>query len=269
MDDFEIEKYQPYSIMGKTCETREIREKRIVWPKIEKNILNNKYKIRMVRKVDVSQVADLWRKSYPELYGSSKSYDWIYYPNQYESKITFLEDWEDAGENKIHCMSIVEDLATNKIIAASLLTKDDRNLHVEYSLGCVDPMHRKEKTGESLMIIAFEHLKKIEDETDAEYMTSFCETWHSITQYLCFKQWGWKIAGIFPGNVTRWAEKNQEYRGCTVHFYKFLNNGENISTKPEEWELIPEVKKLWDYIEELNKYSTNVKMREYIEKYYD
>jgi hypothetical protein len=118
------------------------------------------------------------------------------------------------------------------------------------------------------MIIAFEHLKLIEDETNAEYLTSFCETWHSITQYLCFKQWGWKIAGIFPGNVTRWSGENSEYRGCTVYFYKFINQGEKYSTKPKEWQMLPEIEKLWECLEELNSYSDDTKMKNYIEKYY-
>ncbi len=266
MENFNTEGIQPYSKMGITCETREIRIKQIIWPKFETSILDNKFKIRMLNKADTDEVSKLWRKSYPELYGSSTRYDWVYYPNQYGENIGFRENWDDGGNSKTHCMSIVEEVATKIIVAASMLTKDDRNLHVEYSLGCVDPKYRKEKTGESLMVIAFEHLKRIEDETDAEYMTSFCETWHSITQFLCFKHWGWKIAGIFPGNVTRWAGDNDEYRGCTVHFYKFINQGGKYSTKAEEWELIPEVKKLWDFLEELNTLSDDSKMMEYLEK---
>lgn len=268
MVNFDTTNNKTYSNMGKTCKTRVIKKKQIVWPKFEMDLPNNKFKIRMLNKVDTEEVSKLWRKSCPELYGSSIRYDWVHDPDQYEKKITFSENWDDADNDKIHCMSIIEEVETKKIIGASMLTKDDRNLHVEYSLGCVDPKYRKDETGESLMVIAFDHLKRIEDETDAEYMTSFCETWHSITQFLCFKQWGWKIAGIFPGNVTRWAGDNQEYRGCTVHFYKFINEGEKYSTKPEEWKLIPEVKKLWDYLEELNTNSDDTKMRNYINEYY-
>jgi len=65
---------------------------------------------------------------------------------------------------------------------------------------------------------------------DLRYVTVFCETWHNITQYLWFKRMGWKVAGIFPGNYTRWAGDQKEYRACTVHFYRLINNAERYST---------------------------------------
>ncbi|MHA2100331.1 MAG: hypothetical protein ACW99A_16770, partial [Candidatus Kariarchaeaceae archaeon] len=77
--------------MGVTCESREIGNKRIIWPKFEKNILNNKFRIRMLSKADVDEVSELWRMSYPELYGSSSRYDWVYYSDQYDRKIAFQE----------------------------------------------------------------------------------------------------------------------------------------------------------------------------------
>jgi hypothetical protein len=67
---------------------------------------------------------------------------------------------------------------------------------------------------------------------------------------------GWKIAGIFPGNFTRWAGGEKEYRGCTIHFYRFLNNGDKISTKPEEWDLLPEIRDLYDFMEKINAQSS-------------
>ncbi|MFV2016275.1 MAG: hypothetical protein ACC656_12655, partial [Candidatus Heimdallarchaeota archaeon] len=153
MQNFNTETNQPYAKMGTTCETREIEKKQIIWPKFEKSILGNKFKIRMLHRIDAEEVSMLWRRSYPELYGSSIRYDWVFYPTKYEEKIAFLDNWDAALNDKIHCMSIVEELETKKIIAASMLTKDDQNLQVEYSLGCVDPDYRKEKTGEGLMVI--------------------------------------------------------------------------------------------------------------------
>jgi hypothetical protein len=267
MQGINIDNYKPYKKMGQTCETREISEKKIIWPYFEREIYDGSYKIRMLKESEVDEIAELWRISYPELYGSSNRYEWVLYPQKYNRKIAFQETWEQESSAK-QCMSVLEDLNTGNIINASLFTKDDRNLHVEYSLGCIHPDYREGGKGDSLVVVAFEYLKAIEDNTDTEYMTSFCETWHSITQYLCFKQWGWKIAGIFPGQVTRWNGDNLEYRGCTVHFYKFLGDAEKFATKPEEWKLIPEVNKVWDILEEINCHSSDTKMREYLNENY-
>jgi len=93
---------------------------------------------------------------------------------------------------------------------------------------------------------------KIAIKSGAEYFTTFCETWHDITQNWCIKG-GWKIAGIFPGNFTRWHGNNQEYRGCEVHFYKFVGDGEKYTTKPEEWHLAPEARDVWEILEKVNR----------------
>ena len=87
----------------------------------------------------------------------------------------------------------------------------------------------------------------------AEYLTTFLETWHTITQARTLKIGeGWKIAGIFPGNFTRWNGDNQEYRACEIYLYKFLNEGEKYATKPEEWQLHPEIRRLWECLENVN-----------------
>lgn len=96
-------------------------------------------------------------------------------------------------------------------------------------------------------------IRIMEDESGAEYFSAFCETWHSITQFICFKRWGWKIAGIFPGQFTRWRRDNLEYRGCTVHFYKLVKKGLEFATGPSDWKLLPEVRELWETLEEINK----------------
>ena len=73
-------------------------------------------------------------------------------------------------------------------------------------------------------------------DSGAEYFTTFCETWHDITQNWCIGG-GWKIAGIFPGNFIRCNDDGEEYRGCTVHFYKFAGKSVHCVTRPEEWPL--------------------------------
>ena len=46
--------------------------------------------------------------------------------------------------------------------------------------------------------------------------------------------------------------EGEEYRGCTVHFYKFAGKGARYSTRPEEWRLDPEVREVWEAMEQVN-----------------
>lgn len=50
---------------------------------------------------------------------------------------------------------------------------------------------------------------------------------------------GWKIAGIFTGNLTRWNRDNQEYRACEVSLYQFINDGKNMPRSPRSSSFTP------------------------------
>ena len=247
---------KPFRKMDKTVKTREINDKRVTWPFIEKTYGNNEIQLRVIEKKDISEVSELWKKCYGELYGSSLKYDWVLYPERYEETVALRENWETDKIEKNFCMVVWENVNVKKIVGAWALWKDDRNLQIEFSIGIADPDFKKEKNREtSLIVRSKDFINLIEKESGAEYLTSFCETWHNKTQYLCFKQWGFKIAGIFPGQYTRWNGDQNEYRGCEVHFYKFLGDCEKYITKFEEWSILPEFKKIWDALEEVNKLS--------------
>jgi len=252
----DMSRYKPFREMGKTCKTREIKEKRVVWPKFYlESYFNGRFRARVLRLSDVEEVAELWRIGYPEVYGSN--YDFVLYPEEIREKVALEERWERDKYEKRHCMVIAEEISTKKIVSCALLTKDDKNLEIEYSMLTTHPDYRGQhvRLGISLAIE-----QKIA-ESGAEYLTTFLETWHDITQKLCIRR-GWKIAGIFPGRFTRWAGNNKEYRGCVVYMYRFINKGEEYATKPEEWSLADEVKEVWECLEKINK-----KIEENAEKY--
>ena len=184
MQLIDMDKYRPFAKMGKTCQTREIREKKVIWPYAEKDHFGGKFKSRFICRADIDEVAELWRVSYPEIYGSS--YEWIFFPEEYEDKVALKEAWEKDSVNKIYCMSVVEEVETKKLVAVALWTKDDKNLHVELTFGAIPPDYRKGKMGNKIVITGLEGYK-ILDESGAEYLTCFCETWHNISQYLCLK----------------------------------------------------------------------------------
>lgn len=258
-----MDKCRPYAKMGRTCKTRAIPEKKVIWPDINKDILQGKFKIRPLCRGDINKVVELWKMSYPELYGGS--HEWMLIPEEYEEKVTMQETWKDDSVNKKYAMIVIEEIETGNIITATLFTKDDKNLHVDGTFGAMHPDYRTGKTGISLWTEAMAVYKWIED-SGAEYITFMCETWHPITQFFAFKQLGFKIAGIFPGQFTRWCGGQEEYRACEVHFYKFIGDGAKYTTKHEEWELIPAAKKLWDVLEEINKESDDEWLRKLKEK---
>jgi len=254
MKQIDMTPYQPYKKMGKSCELREIRDKKIVWPLIDQvDQQNPNFRLRAITRNDLDAVAELWRASYPEVYGSV--HEWILDPKEYEERVAFAENWADHSVSRPHAVMVGEDIAAKKIVMSSIYTKWDQNLQVEASFIAIHPDARKGKIGDSIWSNLASFYKWLEG-SGAEYVTVFCETWHNITQYIWFKRLGWKIAGIFPGNFTRWAGGTTEYRGCTVHFYRLLNDGEKYSVTSEEWDLLPEVKELWDFMERINAQSS-------------
>lgn len=250
MKQIDMTPYQPYREMGKSCELRKIEDKKVVWPLIDHMDPDNQnFRLRTITRSDLEAVAELWRASYPEVYGSI--HEWILDPKEYEERVAFAENWEEHSVTRPNAVMVGEDLQSNKIVMSSIYTKWDLNLQVEASFIAIHPDYRKGPIAASIWSNLASFYKWLEG-SGAEYVTVFCETWHNTTQYIWFKRLGWKIAGIFPGNFTRWTGDGKEYRACTVHFYRFLNDGDKISTRPEEWDLLPEVRELWDFIEKIN-----------------
>jgi GNAT superfamily N-acetyltransferase len=218
------------------------------WLKPESEpVLGGRFRVRPLSRGDFEAAAELWRQAYPEVYGSC--HDFLLYPEEYESRLALVETWEADALGKPGCMLLAEEVATSRLAAATLMTKFDQNLQIEYTFAGTHPDYRRL----GLMGALGRVMDRLVRASGAEYLTTFLETWHTITQEETLKRGrGWKVAGIFPGNFTRWAGDQQEYRACEVHLYRFVNEGEKYATRPEEWHLHPEVQALWDFLEALN-----------------
>ncbi|AEB09482.1 hypothetical protein [Desulfobacca acetoxidans] len=248
MSFLDMTRYRPYRPMGRSCLTRAIRDKQVLWVRPEPRIsTDGRFSARILYLADTEAVAELWRQAYPEIYGSE--HEWILFPEEYVSRVIFAETWEQEARGKKCCMLVVEEVASGRLAAGSLMTKSDKNLQIEYTFAGTHPDYRRL----GLMGLLGEIMWCMARSSGAEYLTTFLETWHTITQAETMKFGrGWKLAGIFPGNFTRWAGDNQEYRACEIYLYQFINQGERYASKPEEWQLHPEIRRLWQYLEDLN-----------------
>jgi hypothetical protein len=249
MRKLDMSPYHPYRGMGTTCLTRPIRDKRVVWTKPEpRQHLEGRFVGRVLSRQDLPAAAELWRRAYPELYGSS--HDFMLYPEDYEARMALAETWEVDSREKPCCMLVAAEAATGKLAAATLMTKFDQNLQIEYTFAGTHPDYRQL----GLMALLGSMMAWICQRSGAEYLTTFLETWHTITQAETLKmEHGWQVAGIFPGNFTRWAGDQREYRGCAVHMYRFINDGDKYATGPGEWQLHPALQRVWQALEDLNR----------------
>lgn len=237
----------PYKEMATTCMTRPIAEKKIVWKRFESEPFEERrFQAKVLSGRFINSAASVFRKAYPEIYGSP--HEFVLMPERYEERIALDENWEEDSRKKVYCMPVVVELETDSVVAATMLTKIEKNLQVEFTFAATRPNYRNKKIMQNLRAITW----KTALSSGAEYFTTFLETWHDITQKWCIKD-GWQVAGIFPGNFVRWKKPDQEYRGCTIHCYRFVRNGEAYATMPEEWSLAPEFRELWEVIERINK----------------
>ena len=245
--------YRPYREMGLSCQTRPIREKVVRWAKPEPmETRDGSFVGRPLARADIEAAAELWCYAYPEIYGSS--HDFMLYPEDYETRMALVETWAEDVVKKPFCMLVVQEKATGRLAAASLMTKFDQNLQIEWTFAGTHPAYRQM----GLMSLLGEMMGWMCKVSGAEYLTTFLETWHTITQGETLKIGkGWQVAGIFPGNFTRWAGDQQEYRACEVHMYRFINEGAKYATKPEEWQLHPELQRLWETLEAFNRRVTS------------
>lgn len=240
--------YRPYRQMGQSCLTRHIQSKQVIWIKPESEmVLEGRFLVRPLGRADIDEVAELWRWAYPEIYGSEQEF--ILFPEEYEAQVTLAETWEIDCRKKRYCMLVAVEAATSRLASATLMTKFDKNLQIEYTFAGTHPDYRQQ----GLMGALGKIMDCMAAASGAEYLTAFLETWHTITQDVTLK-WGqgWKIAGIFPGNFTRWVGGQHEYRACEIHMYKFINDGEKYATQPAEWHLHADIQRLWEVLEAFN-----------------
>lgn len=239
--------YRPFREMATTCRCRPIKPKEVVWLDYESPpFIKGQFRSRQIGRADVPRVAELWRHAYPEVYGSP--HEFILFPEEYESLVALKDTWEEDCRRKRFCIPVVEEIATGRLVGAALLAKEDKNLQVEITLFGVHPDYRERGITYGLGFTTSRMIEK----SGAEYLTTFLETWHDITQKAVIRG-GWRIAGIFPGNFTRWKGGQQEYRGCAVHCYRYVGEAEEYATRPEEWTLAPEVRELWECLERINR----------------
>jgi len=237
----------PYREMAVTCKTRPVGEKMIVWNRFESEPFEEgRFQAKVISLRHIDSAASVFRKAYPEVYGSP--HEFVLVPERYKEHIALDENWDEDCRKKVCCMPVVVELETDKVVAATMLTKIEKNLQVEFTFAATRPNYRNKKIMQNLRAITW----KTALSSGAEYFTTFLETWHDITQKWCIKD-GWRVAGIFPGNFVRWKQPDQEYRGCAVHCYRFVRNGEAYATPPEEWSLAPEFRELWEVLERINK----------------
>jgi hypothetical protein len=208
--------------------------------------MDGRYQVKTLRHAWLSAAAELWRAAYPEVYGSP--HEFLLDPVQLEHLVALEESWQEHAAVRVYCMPVVVELATCRLIAASLLTKVEKNLQVEFSFVATHPDYRRRAFTDPLRA----DTRKIAHQSGAEYFTTFCETWHAITQQWCIDG-GWRIAGIFPGNFTRWQGEGAEYRGCEVYFYRFVGEAEDYCTRADEWDLAPEVQEVWEVLARVNR----------------
>ncbi|MFP3871217.1 MAG: hypothetical protein ACLFVT_10120 [Syntrophobacteria bacterium] len=110
-----------------------------------------------------------------------------------------LEDtWEQDAGTKLYWMPIVVELATGRVVSASLLSKVEKNLEVEFTFAATLPDYRLGGLTDELRRATY----SIAEHSGAEYFTTFCETWHSFTQKW-FLKGEWRVAGIYPYNRGR------------------------------------------------------------------
>lgn len=238
---------KPYREMATTCKTRPLNRKRVSWQRFDSEPFEEgRFRAGVLSRRHIDSAAAVFRQSYPEVYGSP--HEFVLIPEKYEDRIALEETWENDRRRKVYCMPVVVELETDRVVAATMLTKIEKNLQVEFTFAATLPEYRHKNIMQKLRAVTW----KTALASGAEYFTTFLETWHDITQKWCLKD-GWQVAGIFPGNFVRWKQPDQEYRGCTVQCYRFVRNGSDYTTQPEEWKLIPEFTELWEVLERINK----------------
>jgi len=134
--------YRPFRPMARTCLTRPIREKRLLWVRPEpRTSPDGRFVARLPWRRDLPAAAELWRQAYPEIYGSV--HDFLLFAEDCEDKVALEDTWETDAAAKPCLMLVAEERASGRLAAATLMTKVDKNLQIEFSFAATHPEFRR------------------------------------------------------------------------------------------------------------------------------
>lgn len=227
--------YKPFRTY-EGIETRKIKDRKMAWASFETKTYGD-YLMRTIKedKEEFKKVANLFRKSFPELYGGL--YDFLLYPDQYP---LILGEGEEFLKGEWY-ITVTEH--KNNIVAAGLYRMFPRNMAIEWSVGATDPTYREKGMQKFRMKVMDEFIERC----GVEYAYGFCATYHKASQENLLSL-GFKVVGVIPGFIAGWMDGDSYYRMPVVWMQKFYNRAEKMIPNDEEWIMIPEAKRLWDII---------------------
>jgi hypothetical protein len=127
-----------YRDMATTCKTRPTGEKKVIWRRFESlPFEDGRFQVKVLSKKLVDSAADLFRNAYPEIYGSP--HEFVLMPETYEGLIALDENWEEDSRKRVYCMPVVVELHSERVVAATMLTKIEKNLQVEFTFAATLP----------------------------------------------------------------------------------------------------------------------------------
>jgi len=141
----------PYREMATTCMTRPVAEKKIVWKRFESEPFEEgRFQAKVLSGKFIDSAASVFRKAYPEVYGSPREF--VLMPERYEEHIALDENWEEDSRKKVYGMPVVVELETDKVVAATMLTKIEKNLQVEFTFAATRPNYRNKQIMQNLSV---------------------------------------------------------------------------------------------------------------------
>lgn len=236
----DMSKYKPYKDYRGLCKFKSLKERKISWPIIEKNVLDNTYRLRPLREDEIDIIVEIYRVGFPELYGNT--YHGVALWPDSISNLLRTEQGFMKGDWFVY---VAEKIDEKKLVGVMLIRIDKGNMSIHWESGVIHPDYRGIK-GLFRSMCVFND--EISENAGAEYSNVIIATFHPISQVL-LKELGWKIRGIFPGFLLSWNHEDKYFRRSIVYFDKFFNNGKELV--PKDIELIPDAEKIFKLSEDL------------------
>ena len=105
MRSLDMTPYRPYRAMGRSCLTRPIKDKQVLWVRPEvRTSTDGHFVARPLQTAEIAAAAEFWRHAYPEVYGTD--HEFILFPEDYSSHFILADSWEQDCRVKKCCMLV-------------------------------------------------------------------------------------------------------------------------------------------------------------------
>lgn len=220
--------------------------KAVVWKKVSWKfaVKGDVLVFKPLHENQISEAIAFFKREYP---GIQDSYYGCYVERKfYRSEVALRNHWAKHARKKPILFYVFESQKTGKIVAAVGANKDGHLPLIVSNVAAVAAQYRSARVFKKLVA----WYVRVVILSGIVHGISVASSMNAAAQR-AYLDCGFKVCGIVPGGDVVYDKRGKMRFVADVYFHIFGGGGEKLMISDQHWDLVPEVRRLWNSIKAL------------------